>query len=336
MHETLHQLALEHELAPAQTRALWQLSGLHQPPPDVHRWLRTGLMLSAALLLGAGLVFWVAANWAAQSRMLRLHLLQATVALPMLVALAFAASRPVLRMALVLLGTLALGGLLAYIGTTYQTGADTWELFTTWAALAIVWVAVLRSDWLWALWLLIAGAAIGSWSGQALFNPLVNLLGWRSSRNLGTPLLWLAVFVWPLLLAGVGGVRDGHERPARPVGSMRFAALMAITAWSTHALLFLFWRKADYAGFAMNAALVVLAGWVGWRSPWRDLVVLGLALLAINVLGFGLLGRMLFLEARLKSGGLLLFSACAAVSVGLSARWLFQQQRQQQEVRDAR
>ena len=74
------------------------------------------------------------------------------------------------------------------------------------------------------------------------------------------------------------------------------------------------------------AALVVLAGWVGWRSPWRDLVVLGLALLAINVLGFGLLGRMLFLEARLKSGGLLLFSACAAVSVGLSARWLYQQQ----------
>ena len=131
MHETLHQLALEHELAPAQTRALWQLSGLHQPPPDVHRWLRTGLMLSAALLLGAGLVFWVAANWAAQSRMLRLHLLQATVALPMLVALAFAASRPVLRMALVLLGTLALGGLLAYIGITYQTGADAWELFAT-------------------------------------------------------------------------------------------------------------------------------------------------------------------------------------------------------------
>ena len=152
------------------------------------------------------------------------------------------------------------------------------------------------------------------------------LLGWRSSRNLGTPLLWLAVFVWPLLLAWLGGVRDGHERPARPVGSMRFAALMAITAWSTHALLFLFWHKADYAGFAMNAALVVLAGWVGWRSPWRDLVVLGLALLAINVLGFGLLGRMLFLEARLKSGGLLLFSACAAVSVGLSARWLYQQQ----------
>ena len=177
MHETLHQLALEHELAPTQTRALWQLSGLHQPPPDVHRWLRTGLMLSAALLLGAGLVFWVAANWAAQSRMFRLHLLQAAVALPMLVALAFAASRPVLRMALVLLGTLALGGLLAYIGITYQTGADAWELFATWAALAIVWVAVLRSDWLWALWLLIAGAAIGSWSGQALFNPLVNLLG---------------------------------------------------------------------------------------------------------------------------------------------------------------
>lgn len=335
MHEPLHQLALEHKLAPAQTRALWRLSGLHQPPPGVHRWLRTGLMLAAALLLGAGLIFWVAANWSAQSRMFRLHLLQAAVAVPMLAALVLPASRQALRMALTLLGTLALGGILAYIGITYQTGADAWELFATWAALAIVWVAAQRSDWLWALWLLIVGAAIGSWSGQALFNPLVNLLGWRSTHNLVTSLLWLAVFVWPLLLAGLGGVRDGHMRPARPVISMRLAAVLAIGAWGTQALLFLFWRKADYAGFAMNAALVLLAGWVGWRSTWRDLVVLGLALLAINVLGFGLLGRMLFLEARLDSGGLLLFSACAAVSVGLSARWLYQQQRQQQEVRDA-
>jgi hypothetical protein len=74
MHEPLHQLALEHKLAPAQTRVLWRLSGLHQPPPGVHRWLRTGLMLAAALSLGAGLIFWVAANWSAQSRMFRLRL----------------------------------------------------------------------------------------------------------------------------------------------------------------------------------------------------------------------------------------------------------------------
>ena len=32
-----------------------------------------------------------------------------------------------------------IAGLLAFVGQTYQTGADAWQLFATWAALALVW-----------------------------------------------------------------------------------------------------------------------------------------------------------------------------------------------------
>ena len=178
MHEILHQLVQEYQLSPAQTRRLWRIAGLHRPAKNMYQHLRTALLLVAALLLGAGLVFWVAANWAAQTRTFKLHLLLGAVDLPLAAALLLPAGRVVLRIALALLGTLALGGLLAYIGITYQTGADAWQLFATWAALALPLIVVMRSDWLWALWLLIVTTAIGSWSGQSLINHLDVLAQW--------------------------------------------------------------------------------------------------------------------------------------------------------------
>lgn len=333
MHQTLHQLAQEHQLPPAQTRQLWQIAGLHQPTKNTYQHLRVALMLTAALLLGAGLVFWVAANWAAQTRTFKLHLLQAAVAIPLAAALLLPAGRCVLRIALALLGTLALGGLLAYIGITYQTGADAWQLFATWAALALPIVLVLRSDWLWALWLLIVATAIGSWSGQSLLNHLGNVLDWRSGRNLLTPWLWLLVFVLPLLMAHLGQVRDMQGQAVRPVFSLRLAAFLAIGAWAAHGVFYVFNSWSDKAfvawlppGFAYHTAFVLFAGWVGWRSRWRDLVVLALAVLAVDVLGMTLIGRWMVEYVNIGTDGLLLFALIAAVVVGLSGRWLYQQQ----------
>lgn len=333
MHQTLHQLAQEHQLLPAQTRQLWQIAGLHQPTKNTYQHLRVALMLTAALLLGAGLVFWVAANWAAQTRTFKLHLLQAAVAIPLAAALLLPAGRCVLRIALALLGTLALGGLLAYIGITYQTGADAWQLFATWAALALPIVLVLRSDWQWALWLLIVATAIGSWSGQSLLNHLGNVLDWRSGRNLLTPWLWLLVFVWPLLMAHLGQVRDMQGQAVRPVFSLRLAAFLAIGAWAAHGVFYVFNSWSDKAfvawlppGFAYHTAFVLFAGWVGWRSRWRDLVVLALAVLAVDVLGMTLIGRWMVEYVNIGTDGLLLFALIAAVVVGLSGRWLYQQQ----------
>ena len=333
MHQTLHQLAQEHQLLPAQTRQLWQIAGLHQPTKNTYQHLRVALMLTAALLLGAGLVFWVAANWAAQTRTFKLHLLQAAVAIPLAAALLLPAGRCVLRIALALLGTLALGGLLAYIGITYQTGADAWQLFATWAALALPIVLVLRSDWQWALWLLIVATAIGSWSGQSLLNHLGNVLDWRSGRNLLTPWLWLLVFVLPLLMAHLGQVRDMQGQAVRPVFSLRLAAFLAIGAWAAHGVFYVFNSWSDKAfvawlppGFAYHTAFVLFAGWVGWRSRWRDLVVLALAVLAVDVLGMTLIGRWMVEYVNIGTDGLLLFALIAAVVVGLSGRWLYQQQ----------
>lgn len=334
MHEILHQLAQEYQLSPAQTRRLWRIAGLHRPAKNMYQHLRTALLLVAALLLGAGLVFWVAANWVAQTRTFKLHLLQAAVALPLAAALLLPAGRVVLRIALALLGTLALGGLLAYIGITYQTGADAWQLFATWAALALPLIVVMRSDWLWALWLLIVTTAIGSWSGQSLINHLDVAWSWRSGRNWAEPLLWLPVFALPLAIEHLGLVRNMQGVVVKPVFSLRLAALAALGAWVAYGAFYVLdsWRVTGLSawispGFVYNTAFVLLVGWVGWRSPWRDLVVLALAVLALDVLVLVLLGKWMFKNMNVDTDGLLFFALIAATVVGLSGRWLYQQQK---------
>src|SRR5690606_21168947 len=107
-------------------------------PQALERRIRSGLLLVAALLLASGLIFWVAANWQGQTRLFKLGLIEGGLALSVLAALVW----PRVRVAALLCATLVLGGLLAYVGQTYQTGADAWQLFATWAALSLVWTAL--------------------------------------------------------------------------------------------------------------------------------------------------------------------------------------------------
>jgi uncharacterized membrane protein len=54
-------------------------------------------------------------------------------------------------------------------GQVYQTGADPWQLFFTWALLALPWVWVARFELLWVLWLgllnLVVGLYFRTWGG---------------------------------------------------------------------------------------------------------------------------------------------------------------------------
>ena len=55
-------------------------------------------------------------------------------------------------------------------------------------------------------------------------------------------------------------------------------------------------------------------------------MVLALAVLAVDVLGMTLIGRWMVEYVNIGTDGLLLFALIAAVVVGLSGRWLYQQQ----------
>lgn len=320
-HQFLHALSQRFALDSARTQSLWQLAGLHQPPDQLAHWLRRVLGALAALLLGAAVVFWVAANWQSQSRSAKLLLLQAAVALPVVAALLL----PRWRSACLLLATLALGGLLAYVGQTYQTGADPWQLFALWAALTLPWTLVARRDALWALWLLIAGTALGLWS--VLLERQWDWWSWGKAylplgHVLRSALPWLALLLLPWVLPRLRLV-NAHLRISTPLG-----AAMALGAWVTYGYMGLLSNNPGWQYWANLALVVAALLWLHTRRP-RDLLSLALALLALNALGLGLLARFV-LETQLVTGAIFLMLLVTAGSVGASGHWLWRVQRQQQ------
>lgn len=199
-----------------------------RPTPAEWRAFGASLLHAAGLgSLGAGIIFFVAANWHAWGLAGRFGLLEAGLVLCVLVALW---QPPPSRtgQAGLLLATLLTGALLALFGQSYQTGADVHELFFTWALLTLPFAAAALSGAVWATWwmvlnvglaLLCSGLALGhffwlildDWSrnlGMLLMLPcLANLLGaglflgLRHSRFAEAAPLWL---VRLLLSIGLG------------------------------------------------------------------------------------------------------------------------------------
>ena len=129
------------------------------PPRSISTHVLHGLTITAAGLTGFGLILWLAANWDTLSRAGQFALLQAGI----LAVCALAWRGGALRPAAGLLALLGIGGLFAFFGQTYQTGADAWQLFALWAVLALPLAVGVRSDVVWAPWTLVALSAVALW-----------------------------------------------------------------------------------------------------------------------------------------------------------------------------
>lgn len=155
----LYELAAQHKLDAAGAQRLAHIAGLHREPTRLGYWLPRGVAVLAAALGGFGIILWIAANWETLGRYGRFALLQGVF-----VALCVGAfAKPRARVPLGLLALLTIGGLFAYFGQTYQTGADPWQLFAVWALLALPLCVSVRSDVLWAPWALIVSTGISLW-----------------------------------------------------------------------------------------------------------------------------------------------------------------------------
>lgn len=155
----LYELAAQHQLDAAATKKLQDLAGINREPAQLAYWLPRGVAVLAAALGGLGIIFWIAANWDTLGRFGRFALLQCVF----LVMCAGALLKPAARTPLSLLALLAIGGLFAYFGQTYQTGADPWQLFAVWAVLALPLCLSVRSDVLWTPWALVVVTGISLW-----------------------------------------------------------------------------------------------------------------------------------------------------------------------------
>ncbi len=179
-------------LSPGQLAQALALTGA---TPDAQRNVHflDRLLLVAVVLCGcSSAIFFVAYNWDAMGRLHKFALAQGLLVLSLWPLLRYPLQHRVAQAGMLATGLL-LGALLALIGQTYQTGADTFELFLVWALLLLPWAWLARSRALLVLIVLLLNLALllalGAFDlpaqvGFALLL-LANLLMWL-------PLAWRA------------------------------------------------------------------------------------------------------------------------------------------------
>lgn len=113
----------------------------------------------AVVLLCSGVIFFFAYNWDALSRYHKFAIAQGALLLSLLPLLRFHLQHAVAQAA-VFAASLLVGTLLALIGQTYQSGADTYQLFALWALLITPWVLIARMPALWLLLLILLNVAL--------------------------------------------------------------------------------------------------------------------------------------------------------------------------------
>ncbi len=247
-----------HALTPPAIAAALRLTGAQ---PDALQWRAfAATLLHAAGLgaVGAGVLFFVAANWQGYGVFGRFALLQCTLLACVALACWRTPPAPVGQAALIL-ATLLTGGLLALFGQSYQTGADVHELFFGWALLALPFALAGLSGALWALWwgvLNVALALLCGWLGPEHFV-------WRVFAGWGVGRPTLLMLPWALNLLGAGAflaLRRTRFAGAAPLWLLRALASLGF-AYGTVAVLMLIvrasWQREADIGANQGAVLVL-------------------------------------------------------------------------------
>lgn len=304
----LYELAHRHRLDAQATGRLFGAARLEQPPAALLPLFWRGAAVLAAALGGLGIVLWLAANWETLGRFGRFALLQGFV-----LAMCLGAWwRPAARPALGLLALLAIGGLFAYFGQTYQTGADPWQLFALWALLALPLCLGVRSDVLWAPWALVVAAAVSlaihayvgrRWRVEPGDLP-VHALGWAAG------VLLVAALGAPLRrFTGAGA------------WSQRTAVTLVVVLVTLTALGGLFHRSVA-PHYWMGLVLFALAVGALALPRFFEVYALSAVLLCLDTLLVAGLARALFSNGGEAIGALLLLGLIAAGLLAASVQFV--------------
>lgn len=245
--------------------------------PSKARWrefLERLLLWMGVLLVAAGLIFFLAYNWKDLGGFVRFGLAEAMVVLSLGFVWRLGLDRPGGKAALVS-AALALGALLAVIGQTYQTGADTFQLFLTWAVMILPWVIVGRFAVLWILWLALLNVA-----SMLYLQIFPNVFGLLFGRG-GMPWVLLALNI-SALAAWEAAAIQGVEW-LRPRWAPRLIAAMSCSSATALAI--------DQMSVRGGTDIWGFLAWLGWlftawavyRTIIKDVFVLACGALSLIV-----------------------------------------------------
>ncbi len=268
-------------------------------------------LLAAGLMIGFGTILWIAANWDAFGKEGRFALVGSALA----ASAALAMFQPKLRVAASLSGVLAIGALLALFGQTYQSGADPWQLFALWAAVALPWAVAARHDSVWVLWVTVALTALTLWAAVSGRGPLGFI-----QPSVVFP-VWLLAISGALLLSPAVGL-------SRYIGTTTWAFRLAVIAAAgfivAGTLPAIFERSGSNAVVIAGFALMTLTVFALTKHKPFELGLLALATLTLDVLVIAAIMRAVLYEGLTGSeiGPYFLVGILSAGIVAASAAWL--------------
>jgi uncharacterized membrane protein len=269
------------------------------------------LLWSGTSFLAISVIFFLAFNWNRLGKYAQFGLVETLIIAAVLAYWRLGADRVAGKAAL-LFAAILMGGLLALVGQTYQTGADTFELFASWAALILPWVLIGRFAALWVVWIAIVNLAITFyfWAFPGLFG-----LGFNTQVQ---RLLWV-LFAFNTIVLGSWEMTAKRVAWLNERGAVRLVALASagfMTSLAVHAL------AAESNGLMVG---LVYATWLGamyvvYRLTIQDVFMLAAISLSVIVV----VTR--FLSRHIGSGdtaGAFLFISLAVIGMSAgAAMWL--------------
>lgn len=286
--------------------------------PTADQWrafLDRVLLFMGAVLLGAGVIFFFAFNWQDLGRFAKFGLVQALIVAALALVWKLGLDRPAGKAALIT-AALLVGALLALVGQTYQTGADTFELFAAWAFAILPWALVARVPLLWLGWLALVNLAIAlyfltfgrSWLGIALVIAPENLMWLLFGFNTAALVIWEG-----LAAAGIVWLRERWSPRILACASGGMATALAVYD------LFDWYRFNEWGGPVWLAWII--AAYAAYRHWTKDLFVLAGGVLSLTVVAATFLSK----ETRFNDAGAFLFIGLVVIAIsGLGGWWLKQ------------
>ena len=282
--------------------------------PSAGQWrqfLERVLTWLGIVALTAAVMFFVAANWDALGRFGKFALVEAAIVAALGIGVWRGLDSLAGRAALVAAALLA-GVLLALVGQVYQTGADTFELFASWAVAILAWVAVGRQPALWVIWLALVNIAIalyystfGGFLGM-LFGPTIALWALFAVNT-------VALIAWEMLASR--GIRWLDVRWAPRVLAVASGTAITILALWT---IFDHWRADGW--HLIPYALWIAAVYWAYRVRSVDLFILAGAVLSLVVVIAMGLGRAV--SGMRDAGSFLFIGLVLIASAAIGAFWL--------------
>ena len=151
------------------------------------------LLWIGGLALAFAVMFFIAYNWNNIGRFIKFAMVEGIIILSIVSYYRFGGQSAAGKVS-ILVATICLGVLLALFGQTYQTGADPWQLFFSWALLMLPWAIIGRFPAIWIVWIALMNTAI------VLYYQTFRGIFWFVSGS-ETGMLWLTFIFNTLLLA---------------------------------------------------------------------------------------------------------------------------------------